>query len=268
MEHPSNSVSFTGSQNVFKIWVPSRFGGLLQVGCKQVGSKIKLTHSGADVKDITGKTPTIDSLVNAEIPSGQFGWFTAAVSANSGVLDMWARFFENGLSREELTRMQIHSSPGISGYFPFSDGAREKTAWGSKTLQPCQKYERAFDETGVLDWEQAHHRDFQAQDWEGHCHNAVFASIYFAPPPDDGIPAKHEVWFTCEELKFLAAEFAGQMKVVDWRFALPPKNVPLKVILCESRDGDVSYEQAIGQHRTIRNRNRRFPSSLAPSITH
>ena len=225
MENPSKSVSFSGNQNVFKIWVPARFGGLLQVGCKQSGSKIKLTHSGADVKDITGKTPTIDSFVNAEIPPGQFGWFTAAVSANSNVLDMWARFFETGLSREQANENADPLIPWNFWYFPFTDTYPEKTAWGSSTLQPCQKYERAFGKAGVLDWEMAHHRNPNARDWEGHCDDAVFASVYFATPSDEGKPAKeHEVWFTCEELKFLAAEFAGQMKVPDWRWTLPPNH--------------------------------------------
>jgi hypothetical protein len=107
-------------------------------------------------------------------------------------------------------------------YYPFADSEKELTAWGSKVLQPIQKYEKAFGRDNVMKWELAFHADptKTRKDWEGHCHLAAPASILFVRPPDDGREVRGQK-FTCEELKYFATEFVGRFGLAERPWQLP-----------------------------------------------
>jgi hypothetical protein len=220
VEDSTKTVSFSGF-GIYMIWVPSRFGGVLEVGCKQATAKIDLTHNGAAVKDPAGNTPPQASKVTCQVSPGEFGWYFATVSI-IGTLDMWATFVETGLSREQNDENANPLIPWNFWYFPNANSMKELTAWGSSHLKPCQKYESAFGKSDVLAWEKANHNDPSGttQGWEGHCHNSAYASFYFQTPPPGG-KAVHGVTISCEEIKFLATEWVGAMKVRHFVWSLP-----------------------------------------------
>ena len=44
LEDESLALSFEGTIGMFRTWVPSRFGGTLEIGCDQPGAKLKQAH--------------------------------------------------------------------------------------------------------------------------------------------------------------------------------------------------------------------------------
>jgi len=112
-------------------------------------------------------------------------------------------------------------------YYPFSASLPDKTAYASPYVDPLGKYEQAFGVAGALAWEEQHHGDPEGTlpGWAGHCHSAAPASILFERPPEDGVE-HNGVKFTCEELKFLAAEFYGNYGLTLLTWHLPGKGTP------------------------------------------
>lgn len=245
MEDPSKALTFSivtisialpGSERKthalsgwFEIYVPSRYGGVLEVGCSEPAADVSLIRRGATtpLKDLAGNPLQPADRVAYPVRPGEFGWFDVSVGKlpQSGTYRMWATFREIGLAREDNTDDAEPLIPWNFWYFPYGGARREQTAWGSATLQPLQKYEQAFGKAGVLAWEKANHNDPAGtrQGWEGHCHHASHASVLFKPPPPQGV-AFNGVQFSCEELKLLATEFAGNTR--NWKHVWQLPGIP------------------------------------------
>jgi len=209
---------------LFTVWVPSKLGGVLEVAAS-VPAEVVVRHPKPT-------SPALKDLAGAEIPRGhrfvypvrpgEFGWFHVLVGKTTGPYSMNASFTEVGLAREANSDDAEPLVPWNFWYFPNAASRKEKTAWGSSTLQPCQKYERAFGKAGVLQWEKDNHNDPSgtAESWEGHCHNSAPAAIIFKTPPAAGKKHNGED-FLCEELKFFATEFFGGKGAMDFLWGLP-----------------------------------------------
>lgn len=218
----SSALQFQGNFGVFRTYVPSRFGGVLEVGCNSTGAQVVVAYQGNPVVDAAGKAVPKGATVKATIPSGQFGWFDIAVSGVSGTYSMWALFSEIGIARDGSSDSADPLIPWNFWYFPFAKSRADFTAWGSSKLQPCTKYETAFGKSNVLQWEKDNHNDPDGTQlgWVGHCHNSAPASILFKPPDPAG-KTVGSTNFSCEELKFFAAEFYGQKGVDNSPWGLP-----------------------------------------------
>ena len=140
VQDQSSALQFQGTFGIFRTWVPSRFGGVLEVGCNQSGAQVAVEFQGNPVVDAAGNPVPKGSTVKCTIPSGHFGWFDIAVSGVSGTYSMWALFSEIGVARDGADPL----IPWNFWYFPYARSRAEFTAWGSSTLQPCTKYETAF----------------------------------------------------------------------------------------------------------------------------
>jgi hypothetical protein len=222
VEDESLALSFEGTIGMFRTWVPSRFGGILEIGCDQPGAKIAVAYKKSPAVDDAGNPVAKSSRVVCTVAPGQFGWWEIAVDKVSGTYRMWALFKEVGIARDGSSDDDDPLIPWNFWYFPYAQSMQTLSAWGSADLQPCQKYETAFSKAGVLDWEKAHHNDPTGTelDWVGHCHNSAPASIIFETPDPAG-KTVNGVAFTCEELKFFATEFYGRMGSDTWNWSLP-----------------------------------------------
>ncbi len=218
VQDQSSALQFQGTFGIFRTWVPSRFGGVLEVGCNQSGAQVAVEFQGNPVVDAAGNPVPKGATVKCTIPSGQFGWFDIAVSGVSGTYSMWALFSEIGVARDGADPL----IPWNFWYFPYARSRAEFTAWGSSTLQPCTKYETAFGKSNVLQWEKANHNDPNGTQlgWVGHCHNSSPASIVFKTPDPAG-KTVGTTTFSCEELKYFAAEFYGQKGNDKFSWGLP-----------------------------------------------
>src|SRR5579884_3944640 len=218
LENQGSALSFQGTFGVFRTWVPSRFGGVLEVGCDQPGAQVVVTFQNNPVVDGGGNPVPKGPTVKCTIPAGQFGWFDIAVGKVSGTYRMWAMFSEIGLARDGADPL----IPWNFWYFPYAKSQAQFTAWGSSGLKPCTKYEQAFGKTNVLQWEKANHNDPTGTElgWVGHCHNSAPASILFKTPNAAG-KTVNGVNFICEELKYFAAEFFGQKGDEGFSWGLP-----------------------------------------------
>jgi hypothetical protein len=205
---------------VHRIFVPSDLGGRLVVG---FGKEPDPKGNAMVVFDTQGQPhePNGRGEVQFDIPKGKRGdgVCLANVQAPSKQYSIYALFDETGFAREKDGSPLI---PWNFWFWPFAESQRESSAWGSSTLRPLQKYEKAFKVEGVLDLEKQIHNDPDGtkQDWEGHCDIAAPATIMFNAPPDEGLTHRG-VHFTCEELKLFAIEFFGRYGSVDNVWRLP-----------------------------------------------
>ena len=218
LESRAVGLTFEGTFGVFRTWVPSRFGGELEVGCDKPGAEVVVTFQDNPVVDAAGAPVPKGSTVKCTVPAGQFGWHDIAVGKVSGSYRMWATFSEIGIAREGADPL----IPWNFWYFPYARSQAEFTAWGSSGLHPCTKYETAFGRSGVLQWELDHHNDPSGTQlgWVGHCHNSAPASIIFKTPDPAG-KTVGGVAFSCEELKYFAAEFYGRKGNDHFGWGLP-----------------------------------------------
>ncbi len=203
------------------VFVPSNLGGRLRIGF--LGSKAKAAEKRLGVVDPQGDLHTRDASgevrTDIEVRRRGSGLFQIAVLDESMDYRIYALFEETGTARQADGKPLI---PWNFWYFPFAHSTEAPSAWGGTELQPLQKYERAFGETGVLAWEKQHHADptNSRPPWEGHCHLAAMASIMFVNPMPDGFEFNGER-FLAEELKFLGAEFAGRFGNSKSEYKLP-----------------------------------------------
>ena len=223
LENESSALAVTGL-GFFITYVPSKYGGILEVGCSDAKAKVLVRYkdpNGSPLKDLDNKEISAAQRFVYPVRPGEHGWYFIFVGNVSGTYRVWATFKEVGLAREGNSDNDDPLIPWNFWYFPNAASMKEKTAWGSSTLQPCQKYE-AFGKANVLTWEKQHHNDPSgtAGGWWGHCHNAAPASMIFQEPPAAGI--KHNgVDFLCEELKFFATEFYGRFGNDKFNWGLP-----------------------------------------------
>jgi hypothetical protein len=212
LEDEKDPLAFEGL-GMFRTYIPSNLGGVLEVGCNQDKAKIIINHPkpGDNLKNFVGQPIPPAKRVFYPVKIGQHGWFYIAIGNVSGVYQVWARFYEVAVARESEDETADPLVPWNFWYWPNAASRKELTAWGSDVLQPCQKYEAAFGRQGVFDWEKTNHNDPNgtAEGWFGHCHNSAPASMIFKPPPDDGKSFGGQS-FLCEELKFFATEFFGR----------------------------------------------------------
>jgi hypothetical protein len=224
LESESNALAFTGL-GFFITYVPSKYGGILEAGCSDANAKVIVRYkdpNGSPLKDLNDKEISPAKRFVYPVRPGEYGWYFIFIGNVSGTYKVWATFKEVGLAREGNSDNDDPLIPWNFWFFPNDSSQIEKTAWGSSTLKPCQKYESAFTKSGVFTWEKQNHNDPHgiAENWEGHCHNSAPASMIFKEPPKAG--KKHNgVDFLCEELKFLATEFYGRFGNDKFIWGLP-----------------------------------------------
>lgn len=230
MRRRDDAIHFGRGVGFHAVFVPSNLGGRLRIGFggykyEHEKKRLGLENKKLGVVDPHGNTHTRDESgeVRIDIVTRMRGHGVFQVAVYDEAMDyhLYALFEETGTAR------QADGSPLIPWnfwYFPFADSAKDRSAWGGTELQPIQKYERAFGETGVLAWEIQHHADpgKNQDDWAGHCHMAALASVMFINPKAAGVEFNDEK-FLAEELKFLAAEFAGRFGRITDVYALPEK---------------------------------------------
>jgi len=223
VETEDDALPFEGL-GLFRTYVPSNLGGLLEIACDQPESQVTVSYPkpGDVLKDLADKPIAPAQRFVYPVRLGEHGWFYSAVGKVKGSYNVWARFWEIGLAREAEDDNAEPLIPWNFWYWPNAASRKEVTAWGSSVLQPCQKYEAAFGRSGVLDWEEAHHNDPDGtkEAWHGHCHNSAPAAMIFKPPPDEGLTMGGQS-FSCEELKFFATEFVGRYGDVRGIWGLP-----------------------------------------------
>lgn len=228
VENSSSGMPHAGRVGMFRVYIPSNFGGILEIGTDDPKRKISIHYPKPDsdrVKDRADKEHTLDAMVKYHVPKGQHGWHYVYIGGpHATAYRVHAMFREVGLAGIEKGKDADPLVPWNFWYFPYSDKANEKfTAWSTKShLEPCQRYEKAFGKAGVFQWEiDQHHTPFIGDaSWVGHCHNSAPASMIFEIPPDAGKDHNGEK-FTCEELKFFATEFFGLYGQLDYVWGLP-----------------------------------------------
>jgi hypothetical protein len=225
LESPADALTFSTPTLMFVVYIPSKMGGVLRVGCTKPGARVVVeTIDGKSITDLDGKAIAPSQTFVCPIPVNQYQWFMVLVGKVSGSYGMWATFAEIGTAREADNDSSDPLIPWNFWYFPYGGPGvnPDFTAWGSALLRPCQKYESDFEETGVFSWEKDHHdnADGKAQGWWGHCHNSAPASMIFKTPPAAGKKFNKET-FLCEELKFFATEYFGRQGALDSVWGLP-----------------------------------------------
>jgi hypothetical protein len=221
MRAAKDAKRFTQKLGFHAVFVPSNLGGRLRVGFRGWDSEAAKKSLGVvDPHGIVHKRDASGEVrIDIKVRERGSGLFHIAVLDESMDYTIYALFDETGTARQADGTPLI---PWNFWYFPFADARKDKSAWGGTTLQPLQKYERAFGETGVLAWEQEHHADPRKSRpiWEGHCHLAAIASIMFVNPMPQGFEFNGE-WFLAEELKFFGAEFVGRFGNAERVYHLP-----------------------------------------------
>ncbi len=220
----SDAKHFTESPGFHALFLPTNLGGRLRIGfadTKQDAKKKRLgvvdPHGNVHTRDESGEV-----RIDIEVLRRGNGLFQIAVYDETQDYRLYAMFEESGTARQADKKPLI---PWNFWYFPFAASRKDESAWGGTELQPLQKYERAFKETGVLAWEKAHHGDptKSRPEWQGHCHLAAPASVMFVNPPAEGLEY-NGVEFLAEELKFYAAEFVGRFGRFEKVYELPTKD--------------------------------------------
>ena len=229
LESPADALTFSTPTLMFVVYIPSKMGGVLRVGCTKPGARVVVeTIDGKSITDLDGNAIAPAQTFVCPIPVNQYQWFMVFVGKVSGSYGMWATFAEIGTAREADNDSSDPLIPWNFWYFPYGGPGvnPDFTAWGSALLRPCQKYESDFEETDVFSWEKDHHdnADGKAQGWWGHCHNSAPASMIFKTPPAAGKKFNKET-FLCEELKFFATEYFGRQGALDsvWASRAPAR---------------------------------------------
>src|SRR5579871_3228013 len=78
LEDMTKALPFEGTFGVFRTWIPSRFGGVLEVGCDQAGAQIVVTYQKNPTVDAAGNPVPKAAKVTCTVSPGQFGWFEIA----------------------------------------------------------------------------------------------------------------------------------------------------------------------------------------------
>lgn len=201
-----------------RIHVPSTQGGRLVIGLGATSKPASVTDWRDDVSlkvmDPKGVLHRLDDPMQPlrlDVTTGVRGTgdYYVYVHAPAEHYQLYALLVDIGQARNPDGTPFI---PWNFWFFPYSSAEPDRTAWAG-TMKPLEKYEEAFGRTGAVLWELENHSDLHGSrdDWEGHCDDAAPASVLYEPPPAEGLEY-NGVHFTCEELKLLAAEVAGQYK--------------------------------------------------------
>lgn len=228
MENEDSAMAYH-SWGIHTVVVPSNEGGRLRVGIRGARAELReLTlllkaANGAEASLVRSPASWEARIDFAPGTRGADGRCTALVHANApgSTYEIYAIFEDAGFARSKDGHPSI---PWNFWYFPFAHDA-DGNAFDNDVLAPLQRYEAAFDVRGAFDWELAHHGDpyMNRAEWEGHCHFASIASILFEPPPVAGV-THNDVLLLCEEVKFLATEFAGSFVLLGLPWSLPEEN--------------------------------------------
>lgn len=206
------SISVDQYNRTFWIQIPSDRGGTLRVGFWTLIAEDPIHKIGLvcpDKPDMN-EPMAVTNLITKTIVAGNRGkgHIYIVVQAAKVPYNIFATFTESAFATNPNGTPFI---PWNFWYFPTSrkKELREQSVFG-KTLRPIQKFERAFGIDGMMAWEKGFHGDFDGtdKDFEGHCDFAAAGSIVFDPPPQAGV-TYNGIHFTCEELKYLIAEYMG-----------------------------------------------------------
>ena len=159
LEDESLALSFEGTIGMFRTWVPSRFGGTLEIGCDQPGAKIAVAYKKSPAVDDAGNPVAKSSRVVCTVAPGQFGWWEIAVDKVAGTYRMWALFKEVGIARDGSSDDDDPLIPWNFCIFPTPKACKLFRLGAARICSRVKKYETAFSKAGVLDWEKAHHND-------------------------------------------------------------------------------------------------------------
>lgn len=207
-----------------RIHVPSNQGGRLEIGLGATSKPASIADWRDDVSlkvmDPQGVFHRLDDPMQPlrlDVTTGALGTgnYYVYVHAPASHYQLYALLADTGQARNPDGTPFI---PWNFWFFPYSSAEPNETAWAG-AMKPLEKYEEAFGRTGAVLWERENHSDLHGSRdaWEGHCDDAAPASVLYEPPPAEGL-TYNGVHFTCEELKLLAAEVAGQYKEPgkDW----------------------------------------------------
>src|SRR5262249_25019691 len=130
VEAASDALSFEGP-GLFRTWIPSNLGGLMEVACDQEDAQVTVSHPKPSdvVKDLAGKPiPPKKKSFLYPVRLGEHGWFYIAVGKTSGAYTMRARFWEIGLARDADNDDSDPLIPWNFWYWPNAASMQESTA--------------------------------------------------------------------------------------------------------------------------------------------
>jgi hypothetical protein len=209
------------NQTIIKIYVPTKLGGKLSL--KPSKGKVLLCYDGGRNLDkaltkavwkaqhkVVGPGPTIDY----DVPKDKHGWYFVRIldTADASTLDN--TFVQAAIAKDSDGTDLV---PWNFWYFPYSKFSPTPRGWSDPGAY--KRFEAKFGSGGFA-WEYANHRVPDATDdashgWEGHCHGAVRAAIFFRQPE---VPTPNPQGFTQEDLELFATEYAQSNcnRVVEW----------------------------------------------------
>ncbi len=204
------SVVSTLDPGQYRVYVPTRWGGVLTLDTDRGAISKLTTPQGVDVG------VPLSSPLTYTVPHGAHGWYTFDVAGTGGVSHVVStRFEQTGTAS---------SVPWDYWYYPLVDAADPNLYDGT-----LAKFDSLFGLFGAAQaWEtldcasqcmapgSVGHRSTAQPGWAGHCHGAVIASILLEQP-------RATLGFSDDELEGLAAEYFGGQVVKGVEIADPRK---------------------------------------------
>lgn len=145
LDKPANAITYSTPTLMFVVYIPSKMGGVLQVGCTKAGAKVVVeTMDGNSIANLDGRLIAPAQMFECPIRPGQYQWFTVLVGNVSGSYGMWAKFFEIGIAREADSDTSDPLIPWNFWYFPNAN----KT---SETERLLKEYRKAYRKARLED---------------------------------------------------------------------------------------------------------------------
>ena len=182
-----NSISGTGEIDCYKIYVPTKWGGILTI-----------TTTQGTIADL--KYPNGTAYANGtEIGENKHGWYTFKVTGALKKYEVSNTFLQTGKSK---------IIPYNFFYFPFSSADARRLLFDVTPEEGAmKKYDKFVGGTAAFDWEVApanKHKDpGGVANWWGHCGGATSASILYEQPSP---PSANPHGIVQDEIEGLLAE--------------------------------------------------------------